>query len=63
MAKVIVNLEHLCLTEISEEGLCFPPLQAGQLNPLAEWITITSLHWQATIFFNSWKVVYNSKND
>lgn len=51
MSKVIVNLDHLCLSEISEKGIYFfLPLQADLLNPLAEWITITSLNWQATIF-------------
>lgn len=33
-----------------EGNLFFLPLQAVLLNPLAEWITITSLNWQAAIF-------------
>lgn len=51
MSKVIVDLDHFCFSEISEKGIWFfLPLQAGLWNPLAEWITITSLNWQATIF-------------
>lgn len=64
MSEVIVNLDHLCLSEISKKGIYFfLPLQADLLNPLTEWITITSLNWQATIFFSSWKVIYNNRND